>query len=100
MNIEEYLAGTFASAGICVLGVDVLSSVPESFGDFVADVLLNSGRIRVTKDRAQYFVDFVEDVSSGECQRGEIKWPQLTAIYGTGNWSLIDLLLVISDDTN
>ncbi|HEV7776296.1 MAG TPA: hypothetical protein VGO76_05505 [Luteibacter sp.] len=96
MSIEDGLEDSFTSAGIVVEGINIIASSQDSFGGFVADVSSNLGRIRVTKDRGQHFIDSVEDVSTGRCLRGDSKWPELAPIYGSGNWTLMDLLLGIS----
>lgn len=89
----ETIATAFMKAEIGINSIDVIEKSNNSFGDFVANVDTNIGRMRVVRDRGQFFVDSIN--IDGVIVPFHVIYPSIVAMYSHARWSLEEVLAEI-----
>lgn len=94
-EIIKYLKHAFMSASVNMNEVRIISLSPQSFGDFVIDVESDIGKLKITRDRGQFFVDIYG--SDGVSHPAHKLVNSVRSLYAQNNWTLEDILKSIKN---
>lgn len=100
MNVEKYIREEFQKTEVRCQSIDVTHPFDEvNFGNWCALVSCDLGRLRITNDRGQIFIENFDE----HLQRfiwGQENYPSLLLVYKhTSKWQLSDLLKTMVSET-
>ena len=96
MAAERDILSALESSGVRVIASSVVLESRKDFGNIMIDVDSSLGRLRITSDRSQIFVDRL--AADGTVIRGVTTWPSLVNVYRTGKWTIADLVRAIKEE--